>query len=333
MSDRNLTEARNRAADLIRTVDSTFVGTHVRPDGDALGCLLAVALALESRGCRVARLCADPVPQNYQFLPGADRVTSAPPDWTPRVGFLVDCDGLARVGSLEGVFSALPQLVDIDHHATDQAFGEVRLVDPTAAATGELVFDLLAKAGIRVDSDMATCLYAAILTDTGRFGYSNTTVRSLTIGSRLVKAGADPHHVTRKIYEERSIAATHLLGVALSRLSADCDDEVVSSTLTPADFAQAGAVASDTEGIIDHLRAIGGTRVALLFVEMEDGQVRVSLRSDGTLDVGRIALSLGGGGHMAAAGCTITGTASSARATILSAVRKSLPGLRPHEAL
>jgi len=325
MSNRSLTTARNQAVELIRTVDAAFVATHVRPDGDALGCLLALALALESRGCRVARLCADAVSPNYQFLPGADRVTSAPPEWRPQVGFVVDCDGLARAGSLEGVFAPLPQLVDIDHHATDQAFGDIQVVDPTSAATGEIVFDLLRRAGVRVDAGIATCLYAAILTDTGRFGYTNTTARSLTIGSRLVRAGADPHHITRRIYEERSIAATHLLGVALSRLSADCGDEVVSSALTLSDFAEAGAVAADTEGIIDHLRAIGGTRVALLFVEMEDGQVRVSLRSDGTLDVGRIALSLGGGGHVAAAGCTIMGTAASAREEVLSAVRRSLP--------
>ncbi len=332
MSNRSLTTARNQAVELIRTVDAAFVATHVRPDGDALGCLLALALALESRGCRVARLCADPVSPNYQFLPGADRVTSVAPDWSPRVGFVVDCDGLARAGSLEGVFAALPQLVDIDHHATDQAFGDIQVVDPTSAATGEIVFDLLRRAGVRVDAGIATCLYAAILTDTGRFGYTNTTARSLTIGSRLVRAGADPHHISRRVYEERSIAATHLLGVALSRLSADSGDEVVSSALTLRDFAETGAVAADTEGIIDHLRAIGGTRVALLFVEVEDGQVRVSLRSDGTLDVGRIALSLGGGGHVAAAGCTITGTAASARQEVLSAVRRSLPRVGLDEA-
>ena len=324
MSNRNLTAARNQAVELIRTVQSAYLVTHVRADGDALGCLLALALALEARGCQVARLCADPVSANYQFLPTADRVTATPPDWPPQVGFAVDCDGLARAGSLEPVFANLPTLVDIDHHATDQAFGDIRVVDPTAAATGEIVYDLLRRAGMRVDSDIATCLYAAILTDTGRFGYTNTTARSLTVGSRLVRAGADPHLITRKIYEERSIAATHLLGVALSRLSADCGDEVVTSTLTLADFAQADAAAADTEGIIDHLRAIGGTRVALLFVETEDGQVRVSLRSDGTLDVGRIALSLGGGGHVAAAGCNISGAAESARAAVLDAVKRSL---------
>ncbi len=331
MSNRNLTTARNQAVELLSTVESAFVATHVRPDGDALGCLLAVCLALEARGCRVCRLCADPVPDNYRFLPSADRVTAEVPDWRPQVGIVVDCDGLARVGPLESAFSSLPQLLDIDHHATDQAFGDIRVVDPTAGATGEIIYTLLRRVGVRLTADIATCLYAAILTDTGRFGYTNATARSLMIASRLVRAGADPHEITRKVYEERSIAATHLLGVALSRLVVDCNDEVVSSTLTLADFARAGAKATDTEGIIDHLRAIGGTRVALLFVETEDDQVRVSLRSDGTLDVGQVALSLGGGGHVGAAGCNIAGSAETVRQRVLSAVRESLVKARLNE--
>jgi len=323
---------QKRAIELIQQSDAVFLGTHVRPDGDALGCLLGMAIALESTGCRVARLCADPAPENYRFLPGTERLSSVPPAWVARLGIVVDCDGLSRVGPLESAFAALPDLIDIDHHATDQAFGDVRLVDPTAGATGEIVHELLCRAGLPLDADTATCLYTAIVTDTGRFGYANTSARSLSIATELVKAGADPHLVARKVYEERSIGATHLLGVALSRLSADFDDEVVSSTLKLDDFVRLAASASDTEGIIDHLRAIGGTRVALLLVETEDSQVRVSLRSDGTLDVSRIALTFGGGGHPAAAGCTIAGTTDSVKELVLSAVSRSLSRSGPPDA-
>jgi phosphoesterase RecJ-like protein len=321
----DLTGPRQQTVELIRASEAVYVGTHVRPDGDALGSTLALGLAIQAAGRQLAFLCADPVPPEYRFLPGADQISSRPPAWPADLGIVVDCDGLARVGVLEPVFSGLPHLVDIDHHATDRVFGEVVMADATAGATGEVVWDLLRAAGFPVTAEIATCLYTAIVTDTGRFGYANTTARSLAIAAELVAAGADPHLVTRKVYEEGSIAATHLLGLALSRLSSDFDDQVVSSTLALQDFADTGAIPSDTEGIIDHLRRIGGTRVALLFVELEDHQVRVSLRSDGSVDVSQIAFALGGGGHMAAAGCTLEGSTESVREKVLAAVRRTLP--------
>jgi phosphoesterase RecJ-like protein len=326
------TIALKRAAQLIRDNEDIFVATHVRPDGDALGSLLGLALALEKLDVRVARLCANPVPSQYQFLPGADRVSGHLPEWAPRLGIVVDCDGLARVGRLERTFAELPYLIDIDHHATNNSFGEVRLIDSTAAASGEIVRRLLRSLQVPLDEAIATCLYAAILTDTGRFTYGNTTDRSLRIASELVRAGADPHHIARKIYEERSLAASHLLGVALSRLMADLDAEVVSSALVQADFAETGAAPADTEGIIDHLRAIGGPRLALLFVEMHDGDVRVSLRSDGSVDVSEIAAAFGGGGHMMAAGCALPGRVQDARARVLAVVSARLSELGPSDA-
>lgn len=297
-----------------------------------MGSVLGLALALEGQGKRVARLCADPAPENYRFLPGGDRLSLHPPEWPAEIGIVVDCDGLARVGPLKPAFSALAHLIDIDHHATEQAFGEVRLVDSKAAAAAEIIYGLLGSLGVGLDAEMATCFYAAILTDTGRFCYGNTTAESLRIASELVAAGADPHHIARHIYAERSVAATHLLGVALARLSPNHHPEIVSSMLTRRDFAETGAAPGDTEGIIDHLRAIGGRRVALLFVELDDGGVRVSLRSDGSVDVSKIAVGFGGGGHAMAAGCTVpagarpTGGAEQAREKVLAAVRRALAG-------
>jgi len=325
MSTTTLRRARSRAIALIRNSASLYIGTHVRPDGDALGSLLALALALEAGGRRVAALCADPAPEPYRFLPGVGRLCADPPPWRADLGLVVDCDGPGRLGRLEAAFVSLPALVDIDHHATDHAFGDVRLVDATAAASGELVYDLVRALGAQITSEVATCLYTALLTDTGRFTYGNTTARALRIASELARAGADPHGIARALYEQRSMAATHLLGVALSRLSAELDHEVVSSMLRLADFRDTGAGPADTEGIIDHLRAIGGPRVALLFVELPEGGVRVSLRSDGSADVSRIALSFGGGGHAMAAGCTLPEGLEQARARVLAAVAAALP--------
>jgi len=329
MSRSSATQAPNRAIELIRTSDRVFLATHVRPDGDALGSLLGLALGLERIGLTVARLCADPLPAAYAFLPTADLVTQQPPTWRADLGVVVDCDGLARVGPLAPAFSDLPRLIDIDHHATSQTFGDVRITEPEAAACAEIVFDLLHALGVALDPDIATCLYTGVLTDTGRFCFGNTTARSLTVAAALVRAGAQPSLVARKVYEDRSIGATHLLGVALSRLSADFDARVVSAVLTRDDFGATGAVSADTEGIIDHLRAIGGPRVATLFVQMENGEVRVSLRSDGSVDVSAVALAFGGGGHAMAAGCTCPGSVEEVRRKVLAAVRERLPTVAP----
>ncbi|MDH4178969.1 MAG: DHHA1 domain-containing protein [Armatimonadota bacterium] len=326
MSRITMSRGRDRAIALIRKSKSIYVGTHVRPDGDALGSALALSLALDAQGKRVATLCADPVPVNYRFLPAADRISAAPPQWPAELGIVVDCDGLTRVGPLHPAFEQLPHLIDIDHHATDQSFGEVRLVDSSAAATAEIVHGLLRSSGAEIGGDIAICLYAAILTDTGRFSYGNTTAHSLTVAAEMVRAGADPHDIARRIYEERSVRGTHLLGVALTRLSPNHDSEIVSSTLTRRDFAETGAKPGDTEGIIDHLRAIGGRRVALLFVEVDAGQVRVSLRSDGSVDVSAIALAFGGGGHAMAAGCAVRGSTEQVQDKVLAAVRNALKG-------
>ncbi len=329
MRKRETARAQKRAIRLIESSRGIYVGTHIRPDGDALGCLLGLSLALEKMGRRAAALSADPIPASYSFLPAAARVLSQPPDWRADLGIVVDCDGLSRVGRLAETFAGLPQLIDIDHHDTEQAFGNERLIDPAAGATAEIVYHLLGGMGVSLDDEISTCLYTGVLTDTGRFCYGNTTADSLRIAAELVAAGADPHQVARRVYEERSVEATHLLGIALSRLSSDLDGQVVISVLRPEDFESTGAAPGDTEGIIDHLRAIGGPRVAILLVEPNDDAVRVSLRSDGSVDVSEVALGFGGGGHAMAAGCTIPGTANVVRDRILTAVRVAL--CRPDE--
>jgi phosphoesterase RecJ-like protein len=318
-----MSTARAQATRLVQSSKRIWLGTHIRPDGDALGSLLALSLALEKPGRRVSALSADPIPDNYRFLPGSDRLLSQPLSPTPDLGIVVDCDGLSRLGPLEPAFASLPHLIDIDHHHTEKVFGDVHLIDPGAGASGEIVAGLLRALTIPLDPDIATCLYTALLTDTGRFCYGNTTPRTLRVAAQMVAAGAHPQQISRKIYEERSMEATHLLGLALSRLSPSLDGRVVSSVLTQRDFAATGAEPADTEGIIDHLRAIGGPHVALLLVEANHQEVRVSLRSDGKVDVSKIAAGFGGGGHMMAAGCTMPGTAEEACRRILDALRRA----------
>lgn len=329
MSMKTLTDTQRRTIEAIRKSSRVYLGTHLRPDGDALGSLLGLARSLEKSGRSVAALSPDPPPETYRFLPGAARILADPPDWTPDTGLVVDCDGIGRLGRLTPVFAALPELVDIDHHATGQLFGTSHWVVPGAAATGEIIYAIIRELELPLDTEVATCLYTAILTDTGRFCFGNTTANALRVSADLVAAGADPHGIARRVYEERSLAATHLLGITLSRLQGDFEGQVISATLTQRDFAASGASPPDTEGIIDHLRAISGPRVALLFVQPNHDGVRVSLRSDGSLDVSRIALLFGGGGHAMAAGCTCDGTVEDVASRVLAAVGEALSPTGP----
>lgn len=322
-NDRYL-QTQSLAIHLTESSSSVYLATHIRPDGDALGAMLGLALALEAKGRRVARLCAHPVPDYYAFLPGAALVRPVPPEWSADLGFALDCDGPSRLGVLEPVFTALPHLVDIDHHAGRNAFGDAQLTDPEAAATSELVYELLLAMGAAVTPEIATCLYTGILDDTGQFSHPNTTAGVLRVAAELVAAGAAPAAIVRKLYLERTVASVRLLGRALAGVILHHGGQVVSSLISRRDLEETGAKPADTEGIIDRLRTIAGPRVAVLLTELEGGQVRVSLRSDGVPNVNGIAALFGGGGHLAAAGCTLDGAPEEARDRVIAAVQEAL---------
>jgi len=324
MGKRKISLALGQAVRLIRRSERIYLATHLRPDGDALGSLLGLALALEAGGHRVARLCQHPCPENYCFLPGAAQLSPRPPDWPADLGVVLDCDGLSRVGSLTDALGALPHLIDIDHHATGQSFGEVRVVDASAAATSEIVYQLLLALHGPLTPDIATCLYAGVLTDTGRFSFTNTTPRSFSVAAEMIAHGADPALVANRIYFQRSYASARLLGAALARLELHCEGRVITSVLRLQDFADTGALQADTEGIIDRIRAVGGPLVAALFTQSEPTETRVSLRSNGQPDVSRIALQFGGGGHAPAAGCTLETDPDTARQRLLAAIARAL---------
>jgi phosphoesterase RecJ-like protein len=307
-------------ADLIRQHRSCLLLTHVTPDGDGLGSMLGLALGIESIGLRPLPVCADPVPAIYRFLPGAERITHALPSQPPMLAVSVDADGLGRLGRLAADLERSCAIIDIDHHATEKGFGELRWIEPRAAATGEMIYRLLRVMGIALSADIAACLYTAIVTDTGRFCYANTTPRALRIAAELVRAGANPPTIYREVYESKSFSASKLLGLALGRLRQADDGRVTFSQLTQQDFRRAGSTSDETEGIIDHLRAVREARAAALFVELPDGAIRVSMRSRGAVDVGEVALRFGGGGHVNAAGCTVPGPMSAAQRRLLGAL-------------
>lgn len=317
-----------RAAEALRAGSRVLLACHVNPDGDTMGSALALGLALRRAGKDVTLVSPDEVPLPYRFLPGSDGFLNAVPEGDHDVSVALDCDGLNRLGPAAPGVRRAACVIEVDHHTGNDRFGDIVVVDPTAAATGEIIFALLRLLALPILPDVATNLYVALLTDTGSFRFANTTARSLRIAAELVDCGADPFRIADHVYETRSYPATLLLGRALASIGLSQDGRIAWGRLTARDFEEVGATDAETEGIVNHLRAIAGVRVAVLFREV-NGKVRVSLRSREPVDVAAVARVFGGGGHRVAAGCTLPTPLAQAERRVLDEVRKALQHTHP----
>lgn len=297
---------------------------HVHPDGDVLGTLLALGLALEDRGWSVTYGGPHPVPAILGFLAGAERYR--PLDRIAgafEVAVLTDCPNPARTeGLLEQARRVTRTVINIDHHPDNRRYGDVNWIEPRAAATGEMVYRLLEALGARITPGIATNLFTAIHTDTGSFRYSNVTPETFRIAGALVAAGADPARVGEQLYERRPAPALRWLAETLVRVEVGEDGAVawlaLPEGLVPETFVEA-------EDLVNYPRSIASVRVACLLRERR-GQVKVSLRGKGDVDVSRIAARFEGGGHPNAAGCTLPGPLDAATRAVLAAVRLALDG-------
>ncbi len=301
---------------------------HVHPDGDVLGTLLALGLSLEAGGWSVTYAGPHPVPPVLAFLPGAARWQAwRIPPRTFDVVVLTDCPNPERTeGLLDAARGASSQVLNIDHHPDNRGYGTVNWIDPAAAATGEMVFDLIRALGHRVTAEVALNLFTAIHTDTGSFRYSNTTPRTFRIAAELTASGADPALVSDQLYQRRSPEALATLGEILGRVKVSQDGQVAWLTV-PRGFASEAFLAA--EDLVAYPRSIEGVKVALLLSEEAGGLVKASLRGKGQVAVNRIAHRFGGGGHENAAGCTLRGTLEEATAALLGAVSLALDGKSP----
>ena len=286
--------------------------SHVKPDGDTLGAGLALGLALRQLGKRVYYFQQDPVPRNLRFLPDADRVARELPADLPADALWVFCDmsDTSRAGD------HLPQIdrsnvLDIDHHLANSRFGAFNYVLETECSTGTCVLHLLRALGTTLTPEIATCLLTTIMTDTGGFMHSNTTAEVLRTSAELVDLGADKEDITEKIFANKRFAAVRLLGAALDSARLEQDGKFCWSIVDDALLAKFGADGEDTEEIVNHLRSVEGVDVSALFKDFE-GDVRVSLRSSGRVNVQTVAGRLGGGGHFRASGLTFHGPVSEA---------------------
>ncbi|HLF48779.1 MAG TPA: bifunctional oligoribonuclease/PAP phosphatase NrnA [Methylomirabilota bacterium] len=301
---------------------------HVHPDGDVLGTLLGLGLALESAGWAVTYAGPHPVPDVLAFLPGAERwqVWARAPR-TFDVIVLTDCPNDGRTeGLLEGARGPSSQVLNIDHHPDNRRFGSVNWIDVAAAATGEMVFDLVKALGLKVTRDIALNLFTAVHTDTGSFRYSNTTARTFQVAAELTAAGAEPALVSDRLYQRRPKDALITLGEVLRRVEVSPDGRVAWLTVPRGLTSEPFMAAED---LVTYPRSIEGVKVAVLLREEAPGVVKASLRGKGEIPVNRIAHRFGGGGHENAAGCTLSGTLEDATATLLAAVAQALGGTAP----
>src|SRR3954468_6215989 len=294
-------------ADALRQHDRFLVVTHENPDGDALGSLLAATLALRELGKDAVMYLAGqtPLPREYAFMPLEALVRERPEDASDRVLLAVDCAKEDRIGD-EALLPLAPLVLDVDHHHDNTRFGDVNLVVADASSTGEVLRDVFAELGVELTPEIAEALYIALVTDTGRFQYANTSPKALRLAAELVDAGADVHRVFQGVYENVQFAKLKLLARALERAQVYEGGALVVSFLLRDDFAAVGAAEPYSEGIIDYLRAVEGAIVSVLIREppRSDGPTRGgSLRSStDEVDVSAIARQFSGGGHRQAAG-------------------------------
>jgi phosphoesterase RecJ-like protein len=304
----------------IRNNQSFLLTTHEGPDGDAVGSTLALASILRKTGKDVVVHYRDPVPDLYGFLPGSDSVHAHIPDRDFDVAFVMDIGELRRAGDEFCSFSRIGKTINLDHHLACAPFGTHNLIDPSAAATGVLVYRIASTLGYSFDADTALCLYVSIITDTGSFRYSNANREAFFIAGEMIECGVNAWNVAEQLYENQPRKRLELLARCLPTLEVIRGGLAASVTVTLDMYADTGADAELTDGFVNYPRSIRGVEVAIFFRQIEDNRVKVGFRSKGKVNVAVFSAAMGGGGHHNAAGCTVDGTIDEVKARVYALV-------------
>ncbi|HMK30338.1 MAG TPA: bifunctional oligoribonuclease/PAP phosphatase NrnA [Terriglobales bacterium] len=306
--------------EVLREIDRRqrfLLTSHARPDGDAVGSVLACSHILRDLGKEAEVVLYDPVPHIYRLLPLADEVVRAQSvNGKYEAAILLECDSVqrTRLQGLEGHFQ-----ISIDHHVSGRPFADVNWIDPSACATAEMVYRLAREANVRITPEIATCLYTAVLTDTGSFCFLGTNERTFRLAEELVRCGADPARIAQAVYFSSPVSKMRLLGAALSSLH--CDHHLAWMHVTREQMERCQAAEEDCEGLVNYALAMEGVEVALFFREISEHKWRVSLRSKGAVDVSAVAALFGGGGHQCASGCSVDGPLSGVTEQITAQLR------------
>jgi len=319
--------------EIVRRHQRFLFTTHVRPDGDGLGSMKALALVLQQLGKQVQMVIASSMPPRYRFLdPEKEIAQFSPPgdSWRQaEVAIILDTGTWNQLGNFGPFLRTLPaaKLV-IDHHQTQDDLGGVRLVDATAEATGRLVAEAIGALGVPLSAQVANMLFVALAMDTGWFRHSNTTAPTFALGEALLRAGAQPTIMYEHLFEASTLPRLKLMGLALDRLEVVHHGQVAHTEIRLADYAATGATPQDTEDLVNFTRSVAGVEVGLFFMEQPRGGVKVSFRSRALVDVARIAEQFAGGGHRLASGAIVEAPLPEARTRVLQAVFAALDAAR-----
>jgi len=312
--------------EVIKNSQKITIISHYNPDGDALGSQLALARGLEQLEIETNLVNKDPIPDSYHFLKNWECIKPIEEILNlTAVIICVDCATWERTGYLkEQLIGEKTIVINIDHHISNSNFGHLNWVDPNAAATAELIYDLLGLLQVKIDQIIATSIYTGISTDTGSFLYENTTATTHTVVSDLINRGADINLVRNNYYENINLSKINLLKYGLNNLSFTADNQICWAVLNKDVFNNANAADADAEGLINHLKNISGVEVAIIFRETPSDTIKISFRSKKWADVNQLASKFGGGGHPRAAGCTITGSLDSVVDEVINWIAQSI---------
>jgi phosphoesterase RecJ-like protein len=322
-----LPKSVDRVLEALRDARTVCVVGHVRPDGDCVGSQLGLALALENAGKHVTVWNQDPVPDKLRFLDPKRHLAKPRAGQKFDVVVATDCASFERLGTVGPHITDRGLLVNIDHHASNTRYGDVNWISPREPSTGELIYDLCQWAGWKITQPIADCLFAAISTDTGSFQYPSVVPETLHTAAELVERGAALGHICQEIYQSFPLTRVRLLRHVYSSFRLTHDNRTAYFWLKKSDYARAGASVEESEGLIDHIRAIEGVVVAIVFEEVEPELTRISLRSKSeAVNVNEVAALFGGGGHKAAAGARVAARPLSAQRRVLAALKRALDG-------
>ena len=308
-----------------------LITSHAEPDGDAVGSLIALGLAIGKLKIKTTLYNESPIPAVYRFLPSVERIVRHIKKVnTYDTAIVLDCGDIDRIGEVSSTVAQIPFIVNIDHHVSNSGFGTVQVVDEDACSTAEIVYRLIKALPVPMDKDIATCLYTGILTDTGSFRFSNTNLAAFAISKEMAALGMEPYEVAQHVFGTYSLGRIKLLNLALNSIEISENGKLSMMTVTRRMLADTGTQSEDVDGLINYARRIKDVKVAALIHELPNGSTgnmkeerfHVSLRSDGTVDVADIAAAFGGGGHISAAGFQIESTLSNLKTEIITLSQK-----------
>ncbi len=312
---------------LIEANDQILIFGHKDADGDTLGCSLAIAEALDTMGKTVWVLIPPPLPAMYEWLPGFDRIVERPPaSADPGLVLFFDAGNMERSGSAVRHIASHATIVNVDHHPTNTMFGDINIIDDTAAAVGQTVLDMLETYGWPVTPTIATNLYTALLTDTGGFRHENTDAEALETAAKLARLGAEPGVIAANVYKSRPLTTLRLSALSIASMRVEMEGRLAWAKVTRKMLQEARAEMAESEGIIDTLNSIAGLDIAIIFKEVGPRMTKISVRSRGAVDAAALTGRFGGGGHLRAAGAEIPMAMDDAVEAVLAEARAELAG-------